>query len=107
MRQAAAAAALDHVHVGAERLQCSRRRVSGSGQEVIDDARRKEADADDRVRWVRLRDLAGSVMERLLRDGGEALLLSEVTEWESYEAAVTERALERREPSGHAVDALR
>ena len=46
-------------------------------------------------------------MERLLRHRREALLLAELAERQTHQAAVTERALERGEPPGHAIDALR
>ena len=47
MRQAAATAALDDVHVRAQGLERARGRVAGAREEVVDDARGEEADADD------------------------------------------------------------
>ena len=107
VRQAAATAALDDVHVRAQGLERARGRVAGAREEVVDDARGEEADADDRIGRVRLRDLTCSVVQRLLRHRGEALLLAEVTERQAHQAAVTQRALERRQPARHAIDALR
>ena len=48
---------------------------------------------DDGIRRVGLRDLASPVVERLLRDRGQALLLAEVAERQAHQAAVAERPL--------------
>ena len=76
--EATAAASLDDVDVGAERLQDARGGVAGVRQEVVDDARREKRQAHPRRGRVRLRHLARAVVERPVGDRGEALLTAEL-----------------------------
>ena len=91
--EAAAASCLDEVDLRAERLEHPRRGVARVREEVVDDARREERNARLRARWVRLRDLARAVVERLIGDGGEALLAAQRRHRQAHQRSALQRAL--------------
>ena len=74
---------------------------------MVDDARWEHRDPHPRCCWVGLGDLAGPVVKRVVRDGGEALLLCERSEGQTDIAVSAQRVLEGGEPAGEAVDAIR
>ena len=106
LRQTAAAAAFDHVHLAAEALEHACRGVAGRWEEVVDDARRKERDLHVGCRRIGLRHFPRAVVERVIGDGWKALLLRDRAEGKANDAVTAQRILKRRQPPGDPIDAL-